>query len=126
MVTIKQAQNNKRHSQNRATTNKAHSTRAPKNNQPAALTWHTPDNVFKKAAKTTAFKQAYAQESARIEIALALKQARTERNLTQAAVAKKAAMPQSAIARLESGNHSVSFETLSKVAQVLGKQIKLV
>ena len=46
--------------------------------------------------------------------------------MTQAAVAREADMPQSVIARLESGTHSVSVATLSKVANALGKQVELV
>lgn len=90
------------------------------------LKWHTAGEVFKKTSSTKAFKQAYKAESARIRIAQALREARTEKRITQAALAKKTSMPQSAIARLESGNHSVSFETLSKVVHALGKEIKIV
>lgn len=46
--------------------------------------------------------------------------------MTQAAVARKVDMPQSVIARLESGTHSVSVDTLSKVALALGKKVELV
>jgi transcriptional regulator with XRE-family HTH domain len=46
--------------------------------------------------------------------------------MTQALVAQKAGMPQSVIARIESGNHSMSFDTLVKVAHALGKKVKIV
>ncbi len=90
------------------------------------LKWHTPDQVFKKSASTKEFKTAYRVEAARIDIARSLREARTKNNLTQADLAEKTAMPQSTIARLESGNHSVSFETLSRVAHALGKEVKIV
>lgn len=90
------------------------------------LSWKTTDQVFKKSAGSKLFKEAYKAEAARIEIARSLREARTKKRLTQAELAKQTAMPQSAIARLESGNHSVSFETLSKVAYALGKEIKIV
>jgi ribosome-binding protein aMBF1 (putative translation factor) len=96
------------------------------NNKNIVLSWKTTDQVFKKSAGSKAFKEAHKAESARIEIARSLREARTRQNLTQADLAKQTAMPQSAIARLESGNHSVSFETLSKVAYALGKEIKIV
>ena len=51
--------------------------------------------------------------------------ARKAKKMTQAAVAKKAAMPQSVIARLESGDHSVSVETLRRVAHALGKRVEI-
>jgi|RifCSPhighO2_12_1023870.scaffolds.fasta_scaffold04262_5 DNA-binding XRE family transcriptional regulator len=107
---------------NKAQNNKVHKTSSKLNN----LTWHTTEEVFKKAAVKNDFKKAYAEETSRIEMALALKNARKEQKMTQAKLAKKAEMPQSAIARLESGNHGVSFETISKVAFALGKQIKIV
>jgi ribosome-binding protein aMBF1 (putative translation factor) len=95
------------------------------NKKNIVLNWKTTDQVFKKSAGNKVFKEAYKAEAARIEIARSLREARTKKNLTQADLAKQTAMPQSAIARLESGNHSVSFETLSKVAYALGKEIKI-
>ena len=90
------------------------------------LTWKTVDQVFKKASKKPVFQRAYHIESERIRIARALREARLKKNLTQATVAKRVRMPQSVIARLESGSHSTSIDTLSKVANALGKKIQLV
>lgn len=82
--------------------------------------------VFKKEAKKPAFQRAYNAEKERVSIAQSLREARLKRKLTQAMVAKRANMPQSVIARLESGNHSISLETLNKVANAVGKRVKLV
>lgn len=82
------------------------------------------DEVFKK--KTKEFQRGYQEESARIELAKKIKAAREKQKLTQKTVAKMASMPQSVIARLESGEHGVSVDTLGKVAHALGKQIDLV
>lgn len=90
------------------------------------LKWHTKEEVFKKTSTSKAFQQAYKEEASRIKIAQSLKEARSAKNITQAALAKKISMPQSAIARLESGNHSVSFATLTRVAHALGKEVKIV
>ncbi len=90
------------------------------------LKWYTLKEVFGKASKTKAFRLGYAQESARIELAQTIREMRKKKRYTQAAVAKLADMPQSVIARLESGEHGVSVETLSKVAHALGKKIQLV
>jgi len=90
------------------------------------LTWKTVEQVFKKSVKKPAFQQAYRVETERIKIAQTIKNTRLKRRLTQATVAKRANMPQSVIARLESGNHSVSLDTLSRVANALGKQVELV
>lgn len=89
------------------------------------LKWHTPEQVFKKKTSKK-FTEAYEAEKARISVARTIRQARIARKITQSQLAKRTAMPQSAIARLESGNHSVSFETLSKVAYALGKEVKIV
>ena len=94
--------------------------------QTEKLTWKTVDQVFKKTAKKTAFQRAYHAETERIKLARTIREARLKRNLTQHAVAKRAHMPQSVIARIESGKHSVSVETLGKIANALGKQIQLV
>ncbi len=82
------------------------------------------DEVFKK--KSPAFIRGYKEESARIDLAKKIKLEREKQKLTQHVVAKRAAMPQSVIARLESGEHSISVDTLGKVAHALGKQIDLV
>lgn len=46
--------------------------------------------------------------------------------MTQTEVAVKVNMPQSVIARIESGNHNLSVATLNKIAMVFNKQIGLV
>ncbi|MDP3989303.1 MAG: helix-turn-helix transcriptional regulator [bacterium] len=90
------------------------------------LTWHTTDHVFKKTAQSKAFKKSYEEEAARILLAKKIRQTRLEKRLTQQAVAKRAVMPQSAIARLESGEHSISVDTLLRVAHALGKEVELI
>ncbi len=90
------------------------------------LKWHTFEAVIKKASKSKEFRKAYQERLARHRLAAAVRDSREAMNMTQASVARKANMPQSVIARLESGTHSVSVDTLSKVAHALGKQIQLV
>ncbi len=46
--------------------------------------------------------------------------------MTQAEVAQKTDMPQSVIARIESGTHSFSIATLHKIARVFNKHVGLV
>lgn len=90
------------------------------------LKWFTAEQVFRKARKSKVFQKAYEERMARHRLASSLRKTREAKKLTQAAVARKIDMPQSVIARLESGTHSVSVDTLSKVAHALGKQIELV
>jgi len=87
---------------------------------------YTSDEVFGKARRTKAYKEAYVKESARIALARQIREQRKKKKLTQAAVAKKVDMPQSVIARLESGSHGISLDTLSKVAHALGKKVTIV
>ena len=90
------------------------------------LRWYTAEQVFRKARKSKGYKKAYEEEVARLKLAYTIRKSREAKKLTQAAVARKVDMPQSVIARLESGTHSVSVDTLSRVAHALGKQIELV
>jgi|SRR3989338_4895785 len=89
------------------------------------LTWYTPEQVFGKIRKTKAFKWAYVEEKARLALARSIRETRLRKKMTQSTVAQKAAMPQSVIARIESGEHSISVDTLSKVAHALGKSVTI-
>ena len=90
------------------------------------LKWYTLDQVFGKVSKTKEFQKGYREETVRIRLSRRIRDIRIEKKLTQEAVAERASMPQSVIARLESGEHSISVDTLGKVAGALGKQIALV
>jgi len=92
----------------------------------SATKWYTIDQTFGKSSKKPSFKRAYAEETNRIKLARVIREARIGKKLTQAALAKMVNMPQSVIARLESGNHGVSLDTLSKIAHVVGKQVELI
>lgn len=89
------------------------------------IKWYSFEQVFGRASKTKEFKAAYDEETGRIRLAKQLRNIREQKKLTQQAVAHKASMPQSVIARIESGTHSMSVDTLSKVAHALGKRIEL-
>lgn len=86
----------------------------------------TLDQVLKKALKSSEFKEAYNEEIFRLKIAAEIKFLRIQKKLTQETFAKRAQMPQSVVARIESGNHSISLGTLSRVAHALGKRVQLV
>lgn len=51
--------------------------------------------------------------------------ARAEENLTQRELAQRCGMKQSAFARLESGNANPTIETLQRVAEGLGKKLRI-
>jgi len=88
------------------------------------IKFYTLEQTFKK--RTDEFKQGYKEESSRIMLAKEIRTIRSRKKMTQKDVAQKADIPQSVIARLESGNHSVSLYTLNRIAYVLGKRVQLV
>src|SRR3989344_7438113 len=90
------------------------------------LKWYTFDQTFSKVLKNKRSRKAYEEEVARRRLAQRVKESREAKKLTQAAVARKVDMPQSVIARLESGSHGISLDTLSKVAHALGKKVTIV
>lgn len=53
-------------------------------------------------------------------------EARNEKRLTQAQLAKKTGMKQSAIARIESGKTHPRYKTMTRIAKALDKKIELV
>ena len=89
----------------------------------ARLKLYTLGQVFKRRGKE--FERGYGAESARITLAKKIREERGKKHLTQMAVAHKANMPQSVIARIESGEHSVSVDTLARVARALGKRVTI-
>ena len=90
------------------------------------LKWHNFDDLLAKELKNKEFRQAFEHDQERRALARQIRATRMVRKLTQQSVAKKASMPQSAIARLESGDHGVSLDTLSRVAHALGKRVEIV
>lgn len=86
---------------------------------------YSSEEVFKKASRSPAFKKAYTEERARLELIRQIRQTRLLKKLSQKDVAQKAGMPQSVIARLESGRHPFSMSTLYRIANVFGKKIVL-
>lgn len=93
--------------------------------QKKQLKTKTLKQVLGKAFKSPEFKDAYNEEIFRLKIATEIKNLRIQKRLTQETFAEKANMPQSVVARIESGKHSISLVTLNRVAHALGKQVQL-
>jgi len=91
-----------------------------------SLQWHSFEQVFKKASRIKGFQQSYNEELLRLKLAKQIRELRSARQLTQKMVAQKAGMPQSVIARIESGDRGVSVDTLGRVAHTFGKEVQLV
>ena len=83
------------------------------------------DEVFEKAANSEAFIEAYTYETLQLRLASEIRNMRVKKHLTQEGLAEQANMPQSVIARIESGRHTFSLATLDRIAHVLGKKVKL-
>ena len=90
------------------------------------LKFYTFKEVFSKKLKNKEFRRGYEEEKARLKLVEQIINLRQAKKLTQKTLAEKANMPQSAIARIESGSHSCSLGTLYRVANVFGKEIRLV
>ena len=88
-------------------------------------TTKTLKQVLGKALKSSEFKEAYNEEIFRLKMAAEIKSLRLQKKLTQETFAKKAHMPQSVVARIESGRYSISLDTLNRVAHALGKKVQL-
>ena len=87
--------------------------------------FYTHKEVFAKSMRSKTFRDAYETEKARSLLSRQVRELRTAKKLTQKQVADIAHMPQSVVARLESGSHSVSVSTLARIASVFGKGIQL-
>lgn len=84
------------------------------------------NKLIQKKLKNERFRNAFSEEMGRLQLAHEIKTLRQRRKMTQKEVALKVDMPQSVIARIESGSHSFSIVTLHKIARVFDKQIGLV
>lgn len=90
------------------------------------LVFYDADDVLRKRMRSKVFRKAYEEEMARLNLVQQIRELRLAKKLTQKTVAKRANMPQSVVARLESGEHSFSLDTLQRIAYVFDKKVKLV
>jgi len=90
------------------------------------LKWRSFKSVLKDLSKSKAFREAYAEEITRHRLAKQIRDLRTAHQMTQRVVARRSGMPQSVIARIESGDRGISVDTLGRVAHTLGKEVQLV
>ncbi|TGY50025.1 helix-turn-helix domain-containing protein [Ligilactobacillus murinus] len=82
------------------------------------------DDYLEKRFQDPELRSNFEAESLRLESAVALLKAREDAGLTQRELAKRVDVPQSTIARIERGNNT-SIDTLSKIANALGKKLKV-
>lgn len=82
-------------------------------------------NFFSRLQKNREYKKLLKEERELLDIALQITATRKKKNITQVQLAKKVGMPQSQIARIESGNHNITIGTLNKVATALNLRVKV-
>lgn len=82
----------------------------------AVLALHLEDPKFRAEWERTAVGRS---------VALRLVEYRTDHGLTQTALARRLGMKQPAVARLESGEHNPTLETLARLASSLGLEFHI-
>jgi DNA-binding XRE family transcriptional regulator len=83
-------------------------------------------DIKKRALKDPAVKAAYDALEPEYKLAESIIRARLAKKLTQVELAKRAGVSQTVIARIESGTNNPTISTVSRVANALGKEIRLV
>jgi predicted transcriptional regulator len=82
-------------------------------------------NYLYKLQKNKEYKKLLREERELLDIALQIAKTRKRKNITQVQLAKRVGIPQSQIARIESGNHNITFVTLNRVATALDLRIRV-
>ena len=81
------------------------------------------NELYKKYASDPELKKGVEKERKRLDAAVTLMQLREKEGLTQRELAIKAGKPQSTIARIESGSVNVRLDTLTEIANAVGKTL---
>ena len=85
----------------------------------------TADEVFAKARKNPAYREAYDALDEEFSLVAAIVKARTDAGLTQAEVAQRMNTTQAVIARLEAGGRQPSARTLRRFAAATGHRLRI-
>lgn len=83
-------------------------------------------DIKKELLKNPEVKRVYNELEPEYQLASSLIQARIDHKMTQAELAEKAGISQVMVARLESGTGNPTVGTISRVARILGKELRLV
>lgn len=83
------------------------------------------NNFFSRFQKNKNYQRFLREEGEILDIAIQIALARKKKKLTQVQLAKRVGMPQSQIARIESGNHNVTLGTLYRVAGALDLRVRI-
>ena len=78
------------------------------------------DKVLTRQLRDPAFRAEWERSAVARAVALRLVEYRAVHRITQTELARRLGMKQPAIARLESGDHNPSLDTLARLSSVLG------
>jgi DNA-binding XRE family transcriptional regulator len=81
--------------------------------------------VIKEELNDPEFKKMVEMEVKKLDTALAVCELRQRKKISQAQLAAKVGMKQSAIGRIESGEQNLTLETLCKIAHALDKKLEV-
>lgn len=90
------------------------------------LKFNTSDEVFGKLLESKKNREVFDVEVARLRLIRQIRELRLSKKWTQRNFAMKVGMPQSVIARLETGRHNFSMSTLYQIAGAFGKKVVLI
>lgn len=82
------------------------------------------DAFFAEMMQDSSYRKLAESEKAKLASAYAVLEARQNAGLSQQELANKSGVPKTTIARIEQGNNT-SIETLTKIANALGKQVRV-
>lgn len=80
---------------------------------------------LKEHLKDPVFKKEYEKECQKVKIAYEIMQMRKKKRMSQVMLAKKIGTTQSVVARMEAGKQNLSLDTLSKIADAFGCEVKI-
>ncbi|MCK5510815.1 helix-turn-helix transcriptional regulator [Candidatus Parcubacteria bacterium] len=81
------------------------------------------DDLLKQELKNPEFKKGFELETKKLEMSLAIINLRKKKKISQAKLAEKIGMKQSAVGRIEAGKQNLTIETLQKIAFALNKEL---
>ena len=82
-------------------------------------------DILKKELKNPEFKKHYDEYGKQLEIAYQILKLRKQRKMSQIELAKKLKTKQSNVARMESGQQNFTTDTLQKIADIFGMDLRV-
>ena len=81
------------------------------------------DDLLKQELKDPEFRRGFEMEKKKLEMSLSIINLRKKKKVSQAKLAEKIGMKQSAVGRIEAGKQNLTIETLQKIAFALNKEL---